>query len=318
MDIIAEWLSAARVNGTIFARTELAQPWSLEFPAAPRIAFHIVVRGQAYLAQDSQRGPRLLSQGDVVLLASGSRHVLSSDPTLEPTNIIAYMTANPLGPDRTIRYGAGPASTVILCGAYDLDGANAGPLLALLPAVVHLAAEEGVGSPVGATIQLLQHELQPSATAGDTVQSRLVDVLLVYVLRAWARLRPEDETGWLSALRDPQLATALARVHEHPGRSWTVEELATAAGLSRSAFARRFTAMVGEAPLAYVTRWRLTLAARLLADSSTPIAAIAGRVGYESEFAFNRAFSRQHGLAPGQWRARAREVATSDAWRTVN
>lgn len=305
MDVIAEWLSAARVSGTVFSRSELSEPWGFEYPAAPRIAFHILARGRAYL-----RGPGLaraipVGQGDIVLLGSGQGHSLASSPAGRAENLLSYLSGHPLGRDRTIRAGGGGAEAVMICGAYSLDAANAGALLSLLPAVVHLPAELTSGSLVQATLQLLLQELTLAGQAGDAVLSRLVDVLLIYLLRAWSRTGSAGDHGWLSALGDPHLACALARVHEQPARPWTVELLASEAGLSRSAFARRFATLVGEAPLAYVTRWRMTLAARLLADTALPIAAIAARVGYTSEHAFNRAFSRLRGVAPGRWRTQS-------------
>ena len=305
MDVIADWLSAARVTGTLFSRSELTEAWGLRYPAAPRIAFHILSRGRAYLRRPGTAAPpTALGQGDVVLLTSGEAHELASSPGAPAIDLLAQLAAQPLGADRTIRLGGGGAMTVMLCGAYGLDAANAGPLMSLLPPVVHLPAGEQEGTAVHATLQLLLAET--AAASGPSVVSRLVDVLLIYVLRAWSRGGVgAAATGWLRALHDPCLACALARVHDEPAREWTVEAMAEEAGLSRSAFARRFTATVGEAPLAYLTRWRLTLAARILADGDAPLAAVAERVGYRSEFAFNRAFARHHGVAPGRWRARA-------------
>jgi AraC-like DNA-binding protein len=303
MDIIADWLSAARVSGTLFSRSELASPWGLEYPAAPRIAFHIVSRGQAGLRLTG-RGPITpVGQGDIVLIANGQGHELLSGPDAKVVNLLGHLAAHPLGPDRTIRLGGTGAQTVLLCGAYSLDISNAGPLLSILPPVVHLGAEDSQASTVQATVQLLNQEMAPGSTAGETVIARLVDLLLIYVLRAWSRTRTKVDTNWLAAIHDPQLGCALARVHAEPARDWTVEGMAGEAGLWRSAFAKRFTALVGEAPLAYLTRWRLTSAARLLADTALPVATIAARVGYTSEFAFNRAFSRIKGLPPGKWRA---------------
>lgn len=305
MDVIGEWLSAARVNGTVFSRSELSEPWGLEYPAAPRIAFHVISRGRAYLRLPRRARPIALGQGDIVLLGSGQGHELLSSPDGESENLLAYLGRHPLGRNRTLRYGGGGSPTVMICGAYSLDAANAATLLSVLPTVVHLPAELTATSPVQATLALLLHEMTLAEHAGDAVLSRLVDVLLIYVLRAWAESRPVGAQGWLVALRDPELSATLARIHEKPAHAWTVDSLAAEAGASRSAFARKFATTVGEAPLAYVTRWRMTLAARLLVDTTLPIATVAARVGYTSEFAFNRAFSRVRGVAPGRWRAQS-------------
>jgi len=306
VDVIAEWLSAARISGTVFSRSELSEPWGLEYPAAPRIAFHVISRGRAFLRLPRKKRTLPLAQGDIVLLGSGQGHELLSSPNGESESLLEYLARHPLSRDRTIRFGGGGSQTVMICGAYSLDAANAGTLLSLLPTVVHLPGELTASSPVQPTLSLLLHEMTAAEQAGDAVLSRLVDVLLIYVLRAWGQSRPEGMQGWLTALRHPDLGCALARIHEEPARDWTVAALAEAAGTSRSAFARKFTTQVGEAPLAYVTRWRMTLAARLLTDTEISIASIASRVGYTSEFAFNRAFSRARGIAPGRWRAQAK------------
>ncbi len=302
MDVIAEWLSAARVSGMVFSRSELTEPWGFVYPGAPRIAFHVIARGRAWLRPS--RGPAVaLGQGDVVLLGTGQTHRVASSPEVDCVSIMEHLAQSPLGADRTLRHGGGGASATMICGAYGLDEANAGALLGLLPTVVHLPASLAESSPVPATLQLMVQEMARAEPSGDAIIARLVDVLLIYVLRAWSQSRPEGGHGWLTALRDPSLACALARVHEHPARDWTVESLAAEAGTSRAVFARRFATLVGEAPLAYVTRWRMTLAARMLADTTLPIATVAARVGYTSEHAFNRAFSRVRGVAPGRFRA---------------
>jgi AraC-like DNA-binding protein len=130
--------------------------------------------------------------------------------------------------------------------------------------------------------------------------------LFVRILHAWLTAHDQPGPSWLGALRDDQIGTALARLHAHPGRPWTTEAIAAEAAMSRAAFARRFTGLVGEAPLAYLTRWRLNLAARRLRDTDEPIAAVAGQVGYGSEYSFSRAFTRFHGQPPGRYRRQSR------------
>ncbi len=300
MDVIAAWLSAARVKGTVYARTELGDRWGLTFPAAPRITFHLLTRGHGTLVVEGSREVIELAPGDLVLLASGRQHHLASSSTEACTDIMAVLGRQALGPGRVLKLSDEP-QTILICGAYSLDPANARAVLSLLPPVVLLRAHEAKESAVPGTLALLTQEMQGSAPA-ELVTSRLVDLLLVYVLRAWAQTRPKTDVGWLSALRDPQLAGALGRVHAEPDRPWTVESLAALAGMSRAAFARRFTLAVGDSPLAYITRWRLALAARLLADTPLGLANIATRVGYTSEYAFNRAFARAYGQPPRQWR----------------
>ncbi|WP_344548208.1 AraC family transcriptional regulator [Actinomadura fulvescens] len=221
------------------------------------------------------------------------------------------------------RGGAGPRSggprARMLCGAYSLDQARAHPLFAELPEVMHLPARVGRHPSLQGAIELLGRELdRETPLGGDAALPALLDLLLLYIVRAWYDDRPGDTaTGWAAALRDPAVAAALRGIHEQSERLWTVQSPAGHAGLSRAAFARRFTDLVGSPPLAYLTWWRMTMAARLLCDTDLPLRAVAARTGYTSEFAFARAFKREFGAAPGRYRhgpvpsgAGAQEVGT--------
>jgi AraC-like DNA-binding protein len=172
------------------------------------------------------------------------------------------------------------------------------PLVHDLPEVIHLSPTEELRAAVG----LLTAELERPRLGTDAVVPALLEMLLLYLLRRWYAEQPAAPTGWAAALRDPVTAAALHAMHEEPGRPWTVATLAAHAGLSRAPFARRFNAVVGRPPLAYLTWWRMTVAARLLRDSDATVATVARRVGYASEFAFATAFRRRHGSAPGRYR----------------
>ena len=181
-------------------------------------------------------------------------------------------------------------------------------LLSLLPDVLHLPA----GGPdddggVAATLRLLSLELGARPPGSRAVSARLVDIMLVHVLRGWLRSQhPGQSSSWIVALRDPVVGRALMCIHERPAAPWTVDSLAAEVNVSRATLARRFVTRVGETPLAYVTRWRMDVAAQSLRDGGDTVAAIATAVGYRSEYAFSRAFSRQRGIAPGRYRREAR------------
>jgi AraC-like DNA-binding protein len=179
-------------------------------------------------------------------------------------------------------------------------------LLNDLPEIVHLPARLGHHPELRAAVELLGGELQKFRLGGDAVVPALLDVLLLFVLRSWFEDQPEQDkaTGWAAALRDPAITAALGGIHSDPARAWTVEELGAHAGLSRATFARRFTALIGQPPLTYLTWWRMTTATRLLRDSDAPLSTVAQRVGYTSEFAFANAFKREFGVAPGKYRKR--------------
>jgi AraC-like DNA-binding protein len=187
-----------------------------------------------------------------------------------------------------------------LCGKYQLDRSRAHPLLAGLPEIVHLPAHLGRHAELRAAIDLLGGEVHGDRPGRDTAVSSLLDLLLVLMMRAW--LEDDSATGWPHALRDPQIAAALQALHSDPGAPWRIQDLAAHVGLSRATLARRFTALTGQPPMAYLTWWRMTSAARLLRESEQPLPAIARRVGYGSPFAFSHAFKRRFGLAPGQYR----------------
>jgi AraC-like DNA-binding protein len=191
-----------------------------------------------------------------------------------------------------------------LCGAYQLDPARAHPLLRDLPEVLHLPARLGHHAELRAAVDLLGAELQRPRLGADALIAALLDLLLLYLLRSWFDEQPASgtATGWAAALRDPAIGAAIHAIHRDPARPWTVESLGAHVGLSRAAFARRFTTLVGQPPLAYLTWWRMTSAARLLVDSDAPLAAVAARVGYTSEFAFATAFKRHVGTPPGTYR----------------
>jgi AraC-like DNA-binding protein len=197
----------------------------------------------------------------------------------------------------------------MLCGAYLLDRSGPHPLLNDLPQVIHLQARVGRHSELRAAVDLLGAELDSDARPGaDAVLPALLDLLLLYILRAWfeeQHASGHSATGWVAALHDPAIATALRAIHGDPGRPWTVDELGAQACLSRAAFARRFTHLVGQPPLTYLTWWRMTVAARLLRTSDARVDTIARQVGYTSQYTFTHAFKRQYGAPPGRYRHHA-------------
>jgi AraC-like DNA-binding protein len=282
------------------------------FEPASRAGLHIVARGSCWLRMKGRSEPVHLAQGDVVLLPHGAGHSLTSAPNVQPLpfpKMLArcQVSQGPHGMSLSME-GKGP-STVLLCGAYRFEHEGVHPLLSLLPPLIHLRADAGVMSgPLEAVLRLLVAEYTQPGPGTVTITARLVDVLFIHIIRGWLEQQPEGSAGWLGAVRDPQVGRALALMHGEPRRDWTVESLAAEVACSRATFARRFRELVGEPPLVYLTRLRMDVAARLLRDSDQPLAAIAERVGYASEFAFNRTFHRVRGVPPGRYREQAREA----------
>ncbi|WP_257584227.1 AraC family transcriptional regulator [Streptomyces sp. TLI_146] len=180
------------------------------------------------------------------------------------------------------------------------------PLLALPPVLLLRADPSARRHDLTETLRMMTAELADPAPGSQTITDRLVDVLFVHILREWAALRDtsnDDGAAWWTALRDPEVAAAVSLIHEEPGRAWTVDKLAREVGVSRATLSRRFTRLVGEPPLAYLTRWRLEIAARRLRETNDSVTRIANTVGYTSEFAFSRTFTRHRGTPPTHYRA---------------
>ena len=302
-------LDMLRVRGTLMAHLHAHAPFGLRVPQAPGAAFHGVTAGGLWVRVPGQ-APRELIAGDVMLLPTGAPHVMASEPT-GPTRLwdrVAKAQAKNLAGEIIVD---GPGrSTHVICAAYTYDQEVAHPLLSLLPPVLYLPGQHmAEGNAVHATLGALRHELTTRSVGSGIVIDRLIDVLFVHVIRAWAGGPHAPESSWLRAFRDPAIARALSLLHASPAESWTIDILAREVSLSRATLTRRFTTLVGEPPLSYLTRWRIELAARHLRATNDAVSAIAHRVGYASEFAFSRAFSRLRGRAPGRYRADVRRHA---------
>jgi AraC-like DNA-binding protein len=263
----------------------------------PSAGFHIVLQGTCWLLPP-QAEPVALGPGDVAFLPRGSAHGLADDPSTPVSEPPPMLTGVHDGRNDETSADR-PPTVVMLCGAYLLDGSAPHPLLNDLPEIIHLPTRVGRHRELRAAVELLGVELDGDARPGsDTVLLTLLDLLLLYILRAWfeeQRVSGHSATGWAAALHDPAVAAALRAMHEDPCRSWTVEELGAQARLSRAAFARRFTHLVGQPPLTYLTWWRMTTAARLLRTSDAPVDTIARQVGYSSQYTFAHAFKRHYG-----------------------
>ncbi|MEU9864367.1 AraC family transcriptional regulator [Streptomyces sp. NPDC047971] len=313
MDVLSDAVAAMRTGRPHSSRTVNSGSWGLRFPPAKGAGFHVVVQGAAWLMPPGEGEPVELRPGDVVLLAHGTGHGLAARPDAPLVDAVQAPDGSwPTPPDRS---PAREDETLLLCGAYQVSRARAHPLFTELPPYVHIPARAGAHPRLRAAVDLLGAELADPQPGSDALVPALLDTLLVLMLRTWwLTERPDRATGWSAALSDPVVTAALRAIHADPARSWTVEELGAEGGLSRAAFARRFTALVGRPPLAYLTWWRMTTAGRLLRTDDTPLRAVAQHAGYTSEFAFAKAFKREYGMAPGQYRrASARSAGVTTA-----
>ncbi|MET9518845.1 AraC family transcriptional regulator [Streptomyces sp. NPDC002994] len=309
-DVLSDVIAAMRAGRPHSSRSRQYAPWGMRFPESEGAGFHVVLQGAAWLIPPGDTSaPVPLGVGDVVFLPHGRGHALAGDPATELVDVRpgpdgTWPSAEDAPPD-----DASAPSTLLLCGAYQLNKSRAHPLLSQLPDVVHLPAGIGSYPSLRAAVELLGAELQHPQPGSDAIVPALLDTLLLCILRAWwvheRPTREEHRAGWAGALGDPAVSAALHAIHDDPAHPWTVEELGARGGLSRAAFARRFTGLVGEPPLAYLTWWRMTTAGRLLRADDAPLRTVAQQVGYVAEFAFAKAFKREYGVAPGQYRRQA-------------
>lgn len=295
MDVLTDWLREIVTSEVVLSRSRVTATWGMQIAKEDGPMFHIITEGTCWLKRVGE-APLRLFQGDLVLLPQGLDHELVDDPgsKSEPLKQFLARPSFPL---------TGSTTTTLICGVYRSSAHVVHPLLSAVPSVVYLPASVVRTKPsLAAALTLLTAEVEQPAPGGEALVQNLFDALLIYVIRAWAEETTADRPGWLAALKNPALSKALTRMHADLAAPWTIDSLAREVGLSRATFARRFTELVGEPPLAYLTRWRMTIAARMLRGGGASVSEVAERVGYESEFAFSRAFKRSHGIAPGGFR----------------
>jgi len=300
--VLADLLTRARARGALFAHSTLRAPWGLEFVDEQPLTLHAILEGELHVEMDGE-GPLRLLQGDVLLVRSDRPYRFVHAPGAPARPLPDALAAPGVTSDgrRHELPGAGPP-TVLLCGAYTFQGSVCDSLLAALPALLPLQGVTSSDPSLRTALALFAAEVQRDAPGQQTVLDRLLDLLLVYALRAWFAREEADPPRWYAALDDPHVGPALRALHADPQRPWTVASLAAEARLSRAAFARRFTDVTGQAPLTYLTAWRMALAKEALRRPGATLASVAREVGYGSEFAFATAFKRHHGVPPGRWR----------------
>jgi AraC-like DNA-binding protein len=313
-DVLADVLDSLKLRGRIFCRCELSAPWAIGFPAGDSSHFHIIERGTCWLGLHGLRNAIALEEGDLLLVLQGHEYQLSDDPRTPPVPLEQAAGSSEWGLRAVLRHGAGGDVTNLLCGAFEFESPHAQSFLAILPGWIRVKKDERHGNEwLDSTARFLTRETQHPEIGAATIVTSLIDVLLVEAVRTWLRQQPPGAAGWLGALRDPSIGAALGLIHQAPQKQWTVPALSAAVGLSRSPFAAKFTALVGQSPMAYLKRWRLQRAAALLRHQPVALSAVAERVGYESTPAFSRAFRRVFGVSPGRYRFAGSGNARSSA-----
>jgi AraC-like DNA-binding protein len=267
--------------------------------------FAMLSRGNCWLSVEGTPEPIPLSGGDCFFLARGTSFVLRDNLRTRPQKSFSEVAAR--DGSNVAHYGGGGAPTTIVCGSLSFDRASVKPITQLLPSFILIKADRAHTVALHTTMQALALEMAEQAPGAEVVATRLAEVLFIQALRAHIASVPERHKGWLRAIFDPQVGTALNAVHNSVNTPWTVESLAAAAGMSRSAFAARFKELLGQTPLEYVTEWRMQKAMRLLEQRNKKLIDVARSVGYESDAAFSKAFKRVVGANPGEYLKRGLE-----------
>jgi AraC-like DNA-binding protein len=313
MDALSDVLRAVSLTGAIFFDVHASEPWVAEtppgrsivariFPGADHlIPYHAVTRGACW-GSLLDEAPIRLSAGDVIVFPHGDPHVMSSAPGMRDTpDMSLYRHPRDGQLPFSLTMGnprADPAH--IVCGYLACDARPFNPLLDALPRVIRVS--DRAGGAIAAFIGFAVEESKAPRIGGECVLGRLSELMFVDIVRRYLESLPAEGTGWLAGLRDPFVGRALTALHHSPSHAWTLESLGREVGLSRSALAERFTRLVGQPPMQYLTNWRMQVAANVLRSGTDSVAAIADRVGYESEAAFSRAFKRSVGASPSLWR----------------
>jgi AraC-like DNA-binding protein len=298
-DALSDVLSLLDVRNARCTRFEASGRWAFRFPAKPRLKFAAVLRGACWISLPGE-DPRRLVAGDAFLLAEAPQYVLASDPSLAPEDGIASFDWEH---SDIARHGG--SETALLAASFVFNALYVRLLLDALPPLLVIPAMDSAAGVLRTLLEVLDREIRVERIGAELVTRRLADVLLVQVLRSYGAQREDAVAGWISAASNPQIGGALDLMHRDLGRRWTVDELAGAVGMSRSAFAAAFKKKVGSPPLDYLLRWRMQVARDALRRGKS-VSAAAAQTGYASESAFSNAFKRVHGRAPKRyWSAAA-------------
>ena len=337
MDILSDTLHVVRLTGALFFNANLGSPWAFYSPPADELRkhllsqsecltlFHIVDRGECWISVEGQAS-FLLREGDAVVFPHGSPHFMSSLQKPKAADVqpvpIDYLVQSSKGGVASVNFGARGEASRIVCGYLQCDQ-KFNPLVGSMPTAIWLRRDRNKQSPLIArdrqfapwcvvplengqwletTLQHTLRELSDVSPGNIAMLTRLSEIMFVEVLRRYMKQLPEDYKGWLAAVRDRSVGKVLELMHSEPSRGWTIEDLASAAAMSRSTLAQRFTSLIGETPMQYLTGWRMQVAKSLLRQTDLTIGEIAARAGYSSEVAFNHAFKRYVGQPPVMWR----------------
>ncbi len=300
VDPLGEALHHLHMNGVFYARSEFTAPWGLDLPPFDDcMMFHVVTKGSSWVEVEGVE-PVLLKPGDFALVPHGRGHQLKCEPGAKCAGLFDVPRVEYSERYEIIKHGGGGDPTTMICGVVRFDHPAARSLVELLPRIIYIEAWRAPQMEwIQSTLRLMAAEASEIKPGGETIITRLADILVIQAIRTWMAEDPASKTGWLGALQDKEIGHAILLIQRNPERPWTVESLANEVAMSRSAFAARFKELVGESPMQYTTRWKMNLALTWLEKEKMTVSKLADRLGYQSEAAFSRAFKRFMGFSPG-------------------
>ena len=310
-DAVTELLGTLRVRSTVYCLSELRRPWGFEVDGANVAKFHLVLSGSCWLNLAGHE-PVQLQAGDLIIISRGERHVMTDRPGSLVTNLDLIVAGHPLDPNARLTYGGTGALTRLLCGGFVLDDPAPAALIDLFPPVLQMDSRSAdITTWLEPVFALVRHEAESNAPGAQAIFAKLADVFLSQALRTY--LAGAEQAGLLAPRQaaDTQLGPALSALQDRPAVNWTVAELADLAGMSRTLFAARFRAAVGESPMRHLAKIRLGQAAGYLTTTSLSVEAIARRTGYGTDASLSKAFKREFGTSPGQYRETRGNIAVS-------
>jgi AraC-like DNA-binding protein len=288
-----------KMESVFYTQADMSAPWGMDIPAIKQsLMFHFVVRGHCVI--DVEGSKTSLESGDFLMVPHGLGHQLFDHEQSRCVPLFDLPIVQVSDHYETLSYGGQGDETLLLCGAVSFNHPIASRLLETMPAFVKVdTGPELKQQTIFQLIRMLADESLVANLGGEAVITRVADILVIHALRDWLESISDDRSTWLAALKDPALGKAMAVMHHAPEKPWTVETLALEAGMSRTSFAEKFKAVVGESPLQYLTKWRMILARTRLRSSNDTVLAIALDLGYQSEAAFSRAYKKTMGKTPG-------------------
>ncbi len=300
IDPLGEALHYLRMSGVFYCKSEFTAPWGLAMPEMEGVlSFHLINSGRCRIEVEGS-DPVWAQRGDLVLVPHGKGHLLLSDQGVHAAGLFDLPRKQLSDRYEVLVHGGSGEPTSMICGAVRFDHPAAIQLVNLLPGLIHVDASSSHMEWAQSMLHFMASEAKQMRPGGETVITRLADILVIQAIRSWIEEDPAAQRGWLGALQDSYIGKSISLIHRDPSRNWTVESLAYEAGLSRSAFSARFTSRVGESVMHYVTRWKMSVAETWLKEGEFSLAELADRIGYQSEAAFNRTFKRFIGVTPGK------------------